>query len=109
MSFAMTTHQVRAKTKTVTRRFGWRHAKPGDIYQPVEKCMGLKPGEKMVKIGGPIEVVSTRSEPLNAITKADCILEGFPDWDPELFIAMMIKHYRCHPLEQINRIEFKYL
>jgi len=109
MSFAMTTHQMRNQTKDVTRRFGWWFAKQGDIYQPVEKGMGLKPGEKIVKIGGPIEVVSVRSEPLNAITKEECIREGFPDWDPQLFIAMMIKHYRCHPLEKINRIEFKYL
>ena len=42
MSFAMTTEQIRARTKTVTRRFGWWFLKAGDQVWAVEKAMGLK-------------------------------------------------------------------
>ena len=44
MSFALTTEQFKARTKTVTRRFGWWFLKPGDVVRGVEKAMGLKPG-----------------------------------------------------------------
>ena len=108
MSFAMTTDQMRARTKTVTRRFGWWFLKPGELVNAVERTMGLKRGEKVVAIC-PIEIVGTRSEPLNAITRADCILEGFPDLPPERFVAMLVAHYRCDPAKPVNRIEFKYL
>ena len=109
MSFAMTTQQVRDQTKDVTRRFGWLFSKPGDIYQPVVKGMGLKKGESITKIGVLIRVVSAHLEPLNSITKDECIREGFPDYEPEDFIFMMLKHYKCRPEKPINRIEFEYL
>ncbi|MCB2218011.1 MAG: hypothetical protein KQH59_18265 [Desulfobulbaceae bacterium] len=109
MSFALTTKQVREQTKTVTRRFGWWFVRPGDIVQPAEKCMGLKKGEKASLIGGPICIVSTRGEPLNAIDKADCIKEGFPEYEPADFVAMLCRHYRCPEDEPVNRIEFYYL
>lgn len=64
MSFALTTEQVRARTKTVTRRVRWLFAKPGDIVQPVVKGQGLKKGETVEKIGAPIRFVSVRREPL---------------------------------------------
>ena len=40
MSFSMTTPQVRARTKTVTRRLGWRFLKPGVVLWAVEKAQG---------------------------------------------------------------------
>lgn len=67
MSFAMTTGQFKARTKTVTRRFGWWFLKPGDVVRGVEKAMGLKKGEK-VKALSLIRIVAARPEPLNAIT-----------------------------------------
>ncbi len=109
MSFSMTTEAVRNKTKTVTRRFGWSELKPGDLLQPVEKAMGLKQGEKIVKIGGLIRVVSNRSEPLHHITKADCVREGFPNFEPKDFIEMLREHYGCKVYSICNRIEFEYL
>ena len=112
MSFALTTDQIRNKTNTVTRRFGWWFLHPGDQIRPVLKGMGLKKGETIQTLlpdGQCIQVVSGRSEPLNAITKADCILEGFPDMQPADFIAMLVKHYRCDPAAKVNRIEFKYI
>lgn len=45
MSFALTTDQILAGTKTVTRRLGWLRLQPGDHLRPVRKCMGLRPGE----------------------------------------------------------------
>lgn len=109
MSFAMTTEQVANRTKTVTRRFGWWFLKPGDIIQPVEKAMGLQKGEKAIKIGGQIRIVSVHREPLSAIDKADCIREGFPAFDPDDFTHMIQGRYRCGLQDEVNRIEFEYL
>lgn len=109
MSFALTTEQVKNQTKTVTRRFAWWFLKPGDILQPVEKAMGLKPGEKIKRIGGTIRIVSVRREPLHAIDKNDCIKEGFPDFEPIDFVCMLQDHYMCKPDKEVNRIEFEYL
>lgn len=108
MSFAMTTEQFNDKSKTVTRRFGWWFLKPGDVICGVEKGMGLKPGEKVKRLGL-IEIVSVRKEPLNRITQSDVIAEGFPDWSPEQFIDMLVTHYKVKPEALVNRIEFKYL
>jgi len=105
----MTTHQVRVKQKSVTRRFGWWFLKPGDVVQPVEKGMGLKKGEKVKKLGGPILIISTRREPLNAIMHADVWREGFGSASPCWFVAMMRRHYRCVVDKECNRIEFEYL
>lgn len=107
MSFAMTTNQFQHKTKTVTRRFGWWFLKPGDIVQGVEKTMGLQKGEKIQPLGM-IQIVSTRKEPLNAITKADCNKEGFPNMKPSEFVAMLCSHYGCSQEVMVNRIEYKY-
>lgn len=67
MSFALTTDQVRQQTKTVTRRLGWKTLKPDTLIQPVVKGMGLKKGETVERIGGPIRVLNVRREPLNII------------------------------------------
>ena len=40
--------------------------------------MGLRKGQRIVRLGL-IEIVSTRAEPLNAITPDDVRREGFPD------------------------------
>lgn len=78
ISFAMTTQQVKDRSKDVTRRFGWWFLKPGDRLYGVEKAMGLRKGEHMKRLCY-IEVVSVRTEPLNAITKSDVVREGFPN------------------------------
>lgn len=106
MSFAMTTKQFCDGTKDVTRRFGWWFLETGDKLYAVKKAMGLKKGEKIERLGI-IEVISTRAEPLNAITREDCIREGFPDMSPQQFVDMLCKHYGCQPDKICNRIEFK--
>lgn len=108
MSFAMTTEQFIKRSKTVTRRFGWYFLQNGDVVNGVRKAMGLKKGEKIEKLGQ-IKILSTRLEPLNAITQEDVIREGFPNWTPQNFIDMLVKHYNVEPDAMVNRIEFEYM
>ena len=108
MSFSLTTKQYKDGLKTVTRRLGWWNLKIGEQIRGVEKAMGLKKGEKIKPIGIS-EIISTRPEPLCAITDADCILEGFPHFKAEDFIQMMVKKYRIPRDKILNRIEFKHI
>jgi hypothetical protein len=112
MSFAMTTAQFKARTKTVTRRDGWWNLNPGNQVMGCEKCMGLKKGEK-IKTLGVIEIVSVRGEPLDAILiePNGCALEGFPEWDddPQKFIDFYCESKTKDSRDPVNRIEFKYI
>ena len=108
ISFAMTTEQIRNRSKTVTRRFGWGFLKVGDRLWGVEKAMGLKKGEKVKRLAL-IEVVSVGYEPLEDITQDDVIKEGFAGWTPRMFTDFIVKHYKCERHKPINRIEFKYV
>lgn len=119
MSFMLTTAQVRARTKTVTRRLGWWHLKPGDLVRAVEKGMGLKKGEKVVELAV-IRIVSVRKEPLRAMTDdtgyglEECILEGFGEhkmlrWPSEFMPFFCGSHKGCTPATEVNRIEFEYV
>jgi len=114
MSFALTTKQAREKTKTVTRRLGWRFLKPGDIVQQVEKGIGLKKGEKIKPIHL-IRILSTREEPIEALFcnvgygLIECQMEGFPDKGPEWFVDMFCKHNKCDKSILVNRIEYEYV
>lgn len=78
MSFAATTAQMYAQTKTVTRRnpATWKNLGPGDRLLAIEKGMGLPKGETQTVIGV-IEIVSNRVEPLGACTPVDAAREGF--------------------------------
>jgi hypothetical protein len=115
MSFALTKPQMLARTKRVTRRLGWEFVKVGELLQPVEKCMGLKPGEHIVKIGPPIVVLDKWRERLEKICDApsygrqEVIDEGFPEMDPEEFVAMFCRTHRgCTPPQPITRIAFEF-
>lgn len=109
MSFMLTTEQVRNKTKTVTRRNGWWFLKPGEQLNAVEKCQGLKKGEKVKHIH-PIVVVSATPEKLMDITREEVIREGFPDMLPCQFVKMFcISHKGVTPESVVNRIEFGYV
>lgn len=115
MSFALTTDQIRNGSKTVTRRAGWLHLKPGDMLRPVKKCMGLKPGDKIEPLRAPLRVVSVRREPLRWLTDSvfgddECKREGFPDMTPAEFVAMFCAtHKGCTPETDVTRIEFEYV
>ncbi len=108
MSFWLTKQQMRDEIKDVTRRLGWWFLKPGDIVNAMEKCQGLKKGEKQVLIY-PIEIISTRSEPLFFITQKECVREGFPDMTPFGFVEMFCRANNCLSTAKINRIKFRRL
>ena len=108
MSFSLTTAQVRAQMKTFTRRMGWRFAKAGDVVQPIVKGQGLKKGEKVERIGGPIRFTEVWRERLWWITKAEVVREGFPDMTPIDFIELFCKMNRCAHSDEITRIAFEY-
>lgn len=108
MSFAITTDQIRKKIKTVTRRNGWWFLKPGEVVNAVEKGMGLKKGEKIKRICQ-IRIISTKTEPLNAITEDDVRREGFIDWTVRDFVDMYAAHNNCMEFDEVNRIEFEYI
>jgi len=108
MSFALTTEQFKNRTKTVTRRLGWWFLKPGDVICGVEKCRGLKKGEKIKRLGL-IEIVSVRKEQLCEITKEDCLAEGFPNLSVNEFGYMFCKEMNVKPDVWVNRIEFKHV
>jgi hypothetical protein len=108
ISFSATKAQFRARTKTVTRRMRWERLAPGEQLMGVEQAQGLKRGEKIVRLG-PIEATNVRREPLNVITQADVILEGFPDLAPAQFITFFCEFNRCAPDAIVTRIEFIYL
>ena len=110
ISFALTTPQFEARTKTVTRRWGWKFLKPGDRLMGCRKCMGFKKGEKIERLHA-IEIISVCREQLCDITGEDCIKEGFPSFkhDPFLFVLMMTSDGKHKPTDIITRIEFKHL
>ncbi len=112
ISFAMSVEAVRRREKTVTRRFGWWGPKPGARLQPVEKAQGLRKGEHVTRIGGPIRVRSVTAEPLEAMATygpGECVREGFPELSVDEFIAMFCAANRCTPDVIVNRIEFEYV
>jgi hypothetical protein len=119
ISFMLTQEQIRCRTKTVTRRLGWRHLKPGDLLSGVEKGMGLKKGESIKRLAI-IRVVSVRFEPLRQMVEdghygiAECAKEGFGDHPelcrPDQFIKFFCaSHKGCTPETEVTRIEFEYV
>lgn len=110
MSFALTTDQIRDRSKTVTRRLGWRFAKVGDVAQPVVKSQGLKKGETVQKIGGQIRFrMVTRETLQEGLSQSDVAREGFPHMTPREFIVMFCEHNGCTPQTEVTRIEFEYV
>ena len=106
---ALTREQVRARSKTVTRRQGWLMLKPGDTVTLCERVQGLRKGEHPVRITD-VEVVSVRRERLDAITAEDVAAEGFPGWSAEEFIHFFTgTHKGCEPGSLVTRIEWRFL
>lgn len=118
MSVAFTEQAVRDRTKTVTRRKGWKFLKPGDRLTLVRKAMGRKPGEPLDRIAE-VEVVNVWREPLGMVLPSwgrwdygaeEMAKEGFPGMDP----AEFVRHYFVEAQgmtvdDSVTRIEFKYL
>jgi hypothetical protein len=109
MSVSLTEPQVMARTKTVTRRLGWRMLKVGDHLTLCRKVMGRRKGEPLVRLCE-VEVVSLRREPLEHIGFGDVEREGFPEWGRWEFIDFFCEtHKGCTPDTEVTRIEWKYL
>ena len=118
MSVAYTEDAVRARTKTVTRRLGWRFLKPGDRLTLCRKVMGRKPGEPLERIAD-VEIVDVRREPLIDMTPDDVDREGVPtehfgylvDGRPPAvtWVGWFADTMRISPFDDVTRIEWRYL
>ncbi|MGI9354838.1 MAG: hypothetical protein ACR2PF_06725 [Rhizobiaceae bacterium] len=109
ISFSMTEPQFLDGSKDVTRRLGWLKLKPHDLLMACRKCMGLKKGEKVHRLGL-IKVITARRERLDAITQDEVRREGFPDMSVPEFIEFFCKGHRgCKPETVVTRIEFQRL
>lgn len=114
ISFSHTTAQFRDRTKTVTRRKRWLSLQAGDQLMGCVKCMGLRQGETVQKLG-PIQVVSAQREPLRRMLddpeygRAECVREGYPEMTPDTFVDTYCEAFRCTPDEDVTRIEYVYL
>jgi len=109
MSVALTTPQVRSRSKTVTRRDGWKFLEPGDRVTLCPKVMGFRRGEHPERIVD-VEIISVRRERLDTITASDVAAEGFPGHTPGWFVKFFCdSHKGCGPGSEITRIEWRYL
>ena len=120
ISFALTTPQILAREKTVTRRLGWEFLKPGMLLQAIEKGQGLKKGETVRKLAV-IRVVDVRREPLARMTTdldygfAEVAREGLlghprVGFSPSAFVQFFCDANRpCEPDWTVTRIEFEYI
>lgn len=113
MSFKLTTEQMRNKTKTVTRRIGWKNLKPGTIVNACVKCQGLKKGEK-IEVIGQIRILKNQPEPLNRMLRLgygrlEAGLEGFPELTGRMFVEMFCASMKCKQSQIVQRIEFEHM
>jgi hypothetical protein len=115
MSFSLTTPQILDRSKTVTRRTGWRFLKPGDLIQAVEQARGLAKGRQVRRLGV-LRVVHVRVEPLARLctdaryAEDELPREGFPCWSAAEFVEMFCRtHGLRTDLADVTRIEFAYV
>lgn len=110
MSFSLTTKQILAREKTVTRRLNWKHLREGEMICAVKKGMGLKKGEKLERLSL-LRIKRVSREPLRNILGCghEVIAEGFPKLTTQEFISMFCQHMKCCPDTIITRIEFAYI
>lgn len=115
ISFALTTEQIRNRTKTVTRRLGWTFLREGELLQPVVKAQGLRKGEHVEKIGVPIRVLNVRRESLAKLAilpsygRSEVIREGFGGLTRTQFVKFFAVAHRCDEDARVTRIEFEYV
>jgi hypothetical protein len=76
--------------------------------------MGLKPGEKIERLGQ-IRVVSVIREPLSELSRSSAYgnkeagREGFPGMTGHRFASMFCQHMGTNMDEEVTRIEFEYV
>lgn len=119
ISFMLTEHQVRDQQKTVTRRVGWPSLRRGMLLAGVRKGMGLRRGEKVLRLAV-VRIVEARREPLDLMLRdrsyglQECILEGFGEHPtlsrPENFVPFFCRNHKgCTPDTLVTRIAFEYV
>jgi hypothetical protein len=115
MAFSHTAPQILDRSKTVTRRTGWRSLKPGDLIQAVEKARGLRKGERVRSLAV-LRVVNVRVERLSRLVtdaryaEDELPREGFPCWSRDEFVAMFLRVNRlASTAVAVTRIEFEYV
>src|SRR5688500_13564701 len=110
ISFALTTPQILAGSKDVTRRNGWQNATAGQSLQGIEKGQGIKKGEHVKKLRK-ILLQNVRRERLDlmitnpAYGAEEVIREGFPEKTPAEFVQMYCQANKCTPAKVITRLE----
>jgi hypothetical protein len=107
MSVALTTQAVRDRVKTQTRRDGWLRLRAGDQLALCPKYRGVRRADReLITI---VDVRSVSREPLQAITAADVLAEGFPTLTPAEFVDFFVSTHRgVTPETDITRIEWAY-
>nr|VFK16750.1 MAG: hypothetical protein BECKLFY1418C_GA0070996_102551 [Candidatus Kentron sp. LFY] len=100
-----TIDQVEIGTKTVTRRNGWKHARPGDLLLIVDK---IRTRERVRGLAI-VRVVKVTREPLLAITDEEVAREGFAGKSTEWFITMFTRDFVCTRDDMVTRVEWRYL
>jgi hypothetical protein len=115
MSVAYTADAVIDRTKTVTRRLGWKDLKPGDKLWLCRKVMGRRKGEPLERLAH-VEVLSVRRESLAELTerttygRQEMAREGFPGMDPAEFIRTYFTDAQgIAPDAEVTRIKWRYL
>jgi hypothetical protein len=115
MAFSLTSPQILDRSKTVTRRTGWRFLKPGDLVEAVEKARGLKKGESVKRLAV-LRIRDVRIEPLSRLRadpgygEDELPREGFPCWQRDEFLEMFMRTHGVKSLDrEVTRIEFEYV
>lgn len=118
MSVALTEAAVRGRSKTVTRRLGWRFLKAGDRLTLCRKVQGRRAGEPLVRLAE-VEVVDVRRERLIDMPTADVALEAVPrehfvylvDGQPPAisWVGWFADQMGISPYDDVTRIEWRYL
>ncbi|WP_433567108.1 hypothetical protein ACQP1O_19145 [Nocardia sp. CA-151230] len=113
MAVSLTEPQVQARTKTVTRRMGWRGLRAGDRLTLCRKVMGRRRAdgrvEPLVCIVD-VEVVAVARERLDAITPDEVVAEGFPAMSVAEFLEFFCNSHRgCTPESTVTRIQWRYI
>lgn len=108
MSFRLTERQILDRTKTVTRRLGWKFLKAGDVVHAVDRSMGLGKGQSP-RFLARLRIVSVRREELWKCTDEDATREGYPEESGVDFVERFAFHMGIRPGDLVTRIEFEYL
>jgi hypothetical protein len=116
ISFNHTSEQIRDRTKTVTRRTGWKNLTTGTLLLACEKTRNVE-RENREELAV-IRVLNVRQEPLRRMLddkrygRAEIRREGFEGHSkygtPEKWVEWFCRTHDCTPDSEITRIEFAY-